>query len=1579
MFQFSKLSSAPDARRASSRPEAAKRRFYLSSVSIFALALAAQSIPSPASAQTWNGGPGAWGTAGNWNSPATVPNAVGATATFGNPFASTIYPVSLSGGPYTIGTLNLTGPQNVGGYTFGGGTLIMQVAAGSAQINVQTNAGVADFGFSAPVTLQLNSNTVANTSSGATLGFTSQASITGLGGLTFTGAGTTTFAGANSYSGGTTVASGFLTLSGAGTLGATTGVLAVTGGTLNLGGTTQTQDGGVTVSGGGTIHDGVLISALGITSFAGAIGNVSGTNVTVTGGTTLFYGSNSFGAVTINAGATLINNGVTADDLNNSGIVVNNSIYNANIASNTGTITNSVGANWVGNVNAGANVAGGLITNQGTWTGTGNNAGGTIDNQATWTGSIVNTTGTFTNSGTVSAGVTNAATFNNNAGGAVTGGVINNAGGVTYNYAGATIDTATVNGGTLVNSGGAITGPVTNNAGGTFFNNASGTVGGLLTNSGLANNNAALDAGVSNSGTFNNNSGATVVGGLTNNAGGASTNNFGGTIDNATVNAGSLSNSGLITGTVTNVAAFFNNATGIVNGHLNNSGTTNNSNQLNGGVDNSGTFNNNAAGVVVGGLTNLFGGASTNFAGGTIDTATVNAGSLSNSGAITGGVTNAGTFFNNGTGTVGGLLSNSGTANNSNQLNGGVLNSGTFNNNAGGVVLGGLDNLPGGVSTNFAGASIDAATVDGGTLSNSGAITGAVINFAAFFNNAAGVVGGLLTNAGTANNSNLLIGGVVNSGTFNNNAGGVVVGVGLINNAGGLSTNFAGGTILTATVNGGTLSNSGAITGAVTNAGAFFNNSTGTVGGLLTNSGSANNNNQLNAGVLNSGTFNNNATGVVVGGLTNAGGLATNFAGGTIDTASINAGTLSNSGAITGAVTVTNGATFFNNPTGVLNSGLTNTGTFNAQGTLNGAINNNAGNFNVTGNFNGNGVFTNALGANLNVNAGTYTNTAAGPGAITNNGAINVANGATLSALAGVTNNVTGTITVALGGTVNDALNNAGTVTNSGTYNANVATNTGTITNTTTGIWNGNVASSTGTINSSNIWNGNIANSGILNGTGTISGAVNNAAGASLNVVAPGQIGALTVGSLANQGAISLPNASSNNKLVVQNGYAGGGSIYISSLLNARSSSQLIIQGGPVSGATTLFINTNNTTVAYHADTPVVTGGAGGTFTVANAFATTSPSPFAIPGAQLIAAPSGILQEWLGQATPGNYVQRVVVNASAVGNLMGSVSGMLSTLNEVFTEPASAFITGPHDPKPDTFSMGAWVRTRAAGFTTKTASVVQSQGLGAAAQSVSATTNSSISGFHGGFDFGLYNIANTNWNANLGLHGGTVSGSSSSGPTSMTLEAPFYGLYGALTNGVYSFDVLVRRDLYMMNVYSSQGLIANNSNSDRGNGWSGIVNGQYHYNIGETGWYAEPSLAFLWSNAQVNPLAVNAPGSTGNNAIQWNNFESATGRAGLRVGTAFQATSDLIVAPYSTLSVWHEFAGNSFSSLNLTTGSDSTNVTVSTNRIGTFGQFGLGSAFSSPLPGLSGFVRGDVRFGQRMSGEAINAGLRWQF
>ena len=115
---------------------------------------------------------------------------------------------------------------------------------------------------------------------------------------------------------------------------------------------------------------------------------------------------------------------------------------------------------------------------------------------------------------------------------------------------------------------------------------------------------------------------------------------------------------------------------------------------------------------------------------------------------------------------------------------------------------------------------------------------------------------------------------------------------------------------------------------------------------------------------------------------------------------------------------------------------------------------------------------------------------------VNNSGTIGIDGTSTLTATGGITNNLGDIITVAQGGTVNDDLDNAGTVSNNGAaYNATINSNTGSITNTATGVWTGDITSnasnSTGITNDGS-WIGNvIANTGTINNnltwTGTIS------------------------------------------------------------------------------------------------------------------------------------------------------------------------------------------------------------------------------------------------------------------------------------------------------------------------------------------------------------------------------------------------------------------------------------------------------------------------------------------------------------
>lgn len=121
------------------------------------------------------------------------------------------------------------------------------------------------------------------------------------------------------------------------------------------------------------------------------------------------------------------------------------------------------------------------------------------------------------------------------------------------------------------------------------------------------------------------------------------------------------------------------------------------------------------------------------------------------------------------------------------------------------------------------------------------------------------------------------------------------------------------------------------------------------------------------------------------------------------------------------------------------------TSTFTNYGTVDGAvvnintINGAGGIINIATTATSSGSFANAAAsAQLNIDSGTFTFTQG----LTNSGTIAVADGATLVA-AGIVNNQGGVITVQSGGTIDDALVNAGTVTNRGTYYADITNQAG--------------------------------------------------------------------------------------------------------------------------------------------------------------------------------------------------------------------------------------------------------------------------------------------------------------------------------------------------------------------------------------------------------------------------------------------------------------------------------------------------------------------------------------------------------
>ncbi|MBR1211978.1 autotransporter outer membrane beta-barrel domain-containing protein [Bradyrhizobium sp. JYMT SZCCT0180] len=251
-------------------------------------------------AETWNGTIGFWNVAANWT-PATVPNAIDATATFDAVNPGVSFSVNLTGGPFTVGTLNLNSSVAVGGYHFQQGTLIMQVSAGSAAINVQSSNFTND--FSSDTTLQLNSNTVITTAS-STARLTVDGLVAGAGALTIAGPGTVILNHANTYTSGTTITSGTLAIGDADALG--TGNVSFT-----------TAAGALRSDITGTLTNAIEVFAGGTSRISAA----NGQTLTLTGALALHVGAAGMqfgeaggtGTVVLDGGVGVIGGGVAAN------------------------------------------------------------------------------------------------------------------------------------------------------------------------------------------------------------------------------------------------------------------------------------------------------------------------------------------------------------------------------------------------------------------------------------------------------------------------------------------------------------------------------------------------------------------------------------------------------------------------------------------------------------------------------------------------------------------------------------------------------------------------------------------------------------------------------------------------------------------------------------------------------------------------------------------------------------------------------------------------------------------------------------------------------------------------------------------------------------------------------------------------------------------------------------------------------------------------------------------------------------------------------------------------------------------
>ncbi|HKH28552.1 MAG TPA: autotransporter outer membrane beta-barrel domain-containing protein [Sphingomicrobium sp.] len=320
-------------------------------------------------------------------------------------------------------------------------------------------------------------------------------------------------------------------------------------------------------------------------------------------------------------------------------------------------------------------------------------------------------------------------------------------------------------------------------------------------------------------------------------------------------------------------------------------------------------------------------------------------------------------------------------------------------------------------------------------------------------------------------------------------------------------------------------------------------------------------------------------------------------------------------------------------------------------------------------------------------------------------------------------------------------------------------------------------------------------------------------------------------------------------------------------------------------------------------------------------------------------------------------------------------TSVLNMLNSAFLTNTTAFVASAGCRKPDEWHGGVWGRAIGGQFdSTATGTVVGTAG----AVAIASGARTGFWGAQFGVDAERCNIAGSGWNAHFGITGGYLGANSSANPGTGTVDfsIPFVGLYAAVTGGGFFADFQVRGDFYDIRVNDPNlGVFGQTLG---GQALSAGGSAGYRHDIGPI--FVEPSFSFVWSRLSVDSLRTSGIGAVPVGAFQFNDIDSLLGRVGVRIGTSFQASSNLVLQPFVSVSAWHEFSEPTTSSFFCAVAcGGALPIVLSTSRVGTFGQFSLGVAAQVLDTGLLSYLRVDYRKGENVEGTSLSGGLRWNF
>src|SRR5215467_11271395 len=346
--------------------------------------------------------------------------------------------------------------------------------------------------------------------------------------------------------------------------------------------------------------------------------------------------------------------------------------------------------------------------------------------------------------------------------------------------------------------------------------------------------------------------------------------------------------------------------------------------------------------------------------------------------------------------------------------------------------------------------------------------------------------------------------------------------------------------------------------------------------------------------------------------------------------------------------------------------------------------------------------------------------------------------------------------------------------------------------------------------------------------------------------------------------------------------------------------------------------------------------------------------------------------------------------AQCFGSL-NAITSVIGTVNTAFLPSGSAFLSSAPNSAPDQQGGGVWTRAVAGRVDTQADTNFSLSFTGipiALSEPCRASVKQSFAGFEAGHDIAFLNTSNSDMNWHFGVLAGYV-GVNIDTPQEMNIpgqsgsvNAPSVGLYSAFSKGRFSADVQAR-------LYNLQAESLGQRLDARGYSLTGNIGDRFDL---PGNWTLEPSAGVIFSHTSIDPLTIaGVPLPVGptfaplSGTLQFQDVESVLGRASVKLGTSLPLAGGQIVAyPFVTASVFHEFEGDVTASIAATVttpfppfaipGSGS----LTASSVGTYAQFGGGSAFELANTGWLGFARVDYRTGDNIQGYSVSGGLRYQ-